>query len=126
MANIVLCGRSRSRTFRMAATSGAIAEPQAAVATKQPLSWVNFMDGVVNVTEAIGEAGLHGSTVRTATAYCVPDFRGPMVTEARVPGRRLHLRRHRRRTELVVCDGRVRCGNELHIPGPAHRSTEAW
>ena len=56
------------------------------MATKQPESWVNFMDGVVNVTDAIGEAGLHGSTVRTATAYCVPGFRGPMVTEARVPG----------------------------------------
>jgi hypothetical protein len=43
------------------------------------------MEGVVNVTDAIDDAGLHGSTVRTATAYCVPDFRGPMVTEARVP-----------------------------------------
>ncbi len=70
----------------MASTSGASAEPQAAVATKQPESCVNFMEGVVNVTEAIGEAGVQGSRTRTAAEYWVAGFSFGMVTEASVPG----------------------------------------
>ena len=83
----------------MAATSGASAEPQAAVATKQPESWVNFMPGVVNVTDAIGETCPQGSTVRTPTAYCVPGFRfgdGDRGERARAAG--LHLRRASRQS----------------------------
>src|SRR6185312_864108 len=85
-ANMVLAGRSRSRAWRIAATSGAMAEPQAAVAMKQPDSLVNVGVVVVNVTVTSGEVCPQVSSARTPTVYSVAGFNDDSVKEAGVPG----------------------------------------
>ena len=85
-ANRTLAGRRRSRTRRMALTSGPSAEPQAAVATKQPDSCVNCTAGVLKVVWAMGEGCPHPSNDRTPTTYSVFGIKGEIVKEAGEPG----------------------------------------